>query len=194
MAIDWSTIEGYNESMSAEEKLTLIEKQETKPTSEQKDEKAETHHAATKKEETTSNPKLGDKTIPKSQFDAVSSELARVKKELRAKQSEDERKASELEETRAKEQEELKALRKEKELMGYKASFLGLGYDEQLATETADALSDNDMDAVFAAMKKQNDNLEKNLRAKILKETPTPPAGDNSNIDEDPFIAGFKKG
>ena len=78
---------------------------------------------------------------------------------------------------------ELEALRREKTLSNYKASYLSQGYDERLADEAATALADGDMDTVFALMKKHSMNTEKSLRAKILKEIPVPPAGENPSTD-----------
>ena len=78
---------------------------------------------------------------------------------------------------------ELETLRREKTLSSYKASYLSQGYDEALAEATATAMVDGDMDTVFANMKKHSDGMEKSLRAKILKETPTPPAGEDLEGD-----------
>jgi hypothetical protein len=44
-------------------------------------------------------------------------------------------------------------------------------------------MADGDMDTVFSLMKKQAANTEKALRAKILKEIPVPPAGENPGAD-----------
>ena len=74
---------------------------------------------------------------------------------------------------------ELETMRKEKTLNNYKANFMGLGYDAQMAEDIATAMAENDMDTVFALQRKQKMLDEKALRAKILKETPTPPAGDD---------------
>ena len=119
--------------------------------------------------------------ISKAQFDKVSKELAAAKRQLRAKMTNDEIE----EERRRQEQEdmklELETLRKEKTVSNHKASFLSQGYDEALADEAANAMADGDMETVFAVMRKHSVNAEKALRAKILKETPVPPAGDDPN-------------
>lgn len=197
MAIDWESIEGYSEDMSAEDKLALLDKQETNPattapTDAPKDAPPTNEQ---KPDPAPAASKAGEKTIAKSQFDKLASELAAAKKQLRAKMSEDEAKELDRQQEWEEKEQELTALRKEKTLSTYKASFLALGYDEQLASETADALTESDMDAVFANMKKHTANAEKALRAKILKETPVPPAGNNvEEKDKDPFIEAFKKG
>lgn len=78
---------------------------------------------------------------------------------------------------------ELEALRREKTLSNYKASYLSQGYDERTAEDAATALADGDMDTVFSLMKKQAITTEKALRAKILKEIPVPPAGETPSAD-----------
>lgn len=157
MAFDWSKLEGYREDMTVEEKLALLDNFEP-------------------------NPEPAKGFISKAQFDKVSGELAEMKKKLRAKMSEDEQKEADRLAKEQKMQEELETLRKDKSVSTYKASFLAQGYDEALATEAATAMADGDMESAFATMKKHSENAEKALRAKIMKETPVPPAG--TNLDE----------
>lgn len=170
MSIDWTTVEGYREDMTAEEKLTLLESHE--PTA-----PAEETAAEAKKEAAPAAPQKG--FVSKAQFDKVTSELAAAKKQLRSKMTEDEQREADRTASEMAMREELDTLRKEKMLSTYKAAYLGLGCDEKLADEAASAMADGDMDAVFSAMKKHLTSMEKELRAKILKETPVPPAGNN---------------
>lgn len=149
MAFDWTKVEGYKEDMSDAEKIALL-----------------------------ANFNMPEPGIPKATFDKVSSELAGVKKQLREKQTEEERKEAERLAAEEATKTELEALRKEKAISGYKASYLSQGYDEKLAEKAANAMYENDMTTVFAVMKEHNDNLEKAVRAKILKETPAPPPGE----------------
>lgn len=161
MSFDWTKVEGYREDMTSEEKLALLDSYEA---------------PEPPKEEP---PKPAGATVSKTQFDKVSSELAALKKQMRSRMSEDEQKEADRKASETAMREELDTLRKEKTLNSYKASFLGQGYDEAMALEAATAMAEGDSDGVFAIMKKQNALMEKNLRAKILKETPTPPAGDD---------------
>lgn len=181
--IDWSQIEGYREDMSAEEKLALFEGYEPNPTPAPIPNPAPT--PAPKNDPAPAPTPKNDLKgyIPKSQFDKVASELAAANKKLRAKMSEEEQR--ELDRVAAEEamKQELDTLRKEKTLSTYKASYLSQGYDEQLAEDTATAMVEGDMEAVFANMKKHAANMEKAMRAKILKETPVPPAGDDPDGD-----------
>lgn len=158
MAFDWSKLEGYREDMTAEEKVALMEGYQE-----------------------PEQPKVDvSKMIAKSQFDKVTSELADVKKQLRAKMTDEEqreetRKAAELE-MKA----ELEELRKEKKLATLKASYLAQGYNDELATRASVAMVEDDTAALFAVMATHSTLQEKALRASILKDTPTPPAGEGS--------------
>ena len=104
-------------------------------------------------------------------------ENADWKRKLREMQTDEERKAQDDAERWELLQQERDALLREKTITENKAQFLALGYDETLATETAQAMSEGDTTRVFAAQKKHMETQEKNLRATILRETPAPPAG-----------------
>lgn len=171
MAFDWSKVDGYREDMTAEEKLELLKEYEPP--------------APTPAEDDLKPDPLPTKgMVSKAQFDKVSSELASVKKQLRGKMSEEEQRELDRQAERENMENELKALRREKELAAHKASYLGLGYDEEMAEEAATALVDGENDIVFSIMKRHSVNAEKALRAKLLKETPTPPAGDDLNDEK----------
>ena len=108
------------------------------------------------------------------------SEAADYKKQLREKMSADELKAKEDAESREKLQNDYDALLRKVTLSENKAKLLGLGYDEKLATETAEAMADGDLDKVFANQKKHLDALEKKIREDVLKTTPKPEGGEGS--------------
>ena len=180
MAFDWTKVEGYKEEMTPEEKLALLDNYND-PEPAPKNDPAPTPTPDPKNDPTPA-PKGG--MVSKAQFDKVSSELAAVKKQLRGKMTEDEAKELERQQHQEEMETELNNLRREKALAGYKASYLSQGYDEQLAEEAATAMVDGDMDTVFAVMKKQSVNAEKAMRAKILKETPVPPASDDPNDEK----------
>ena len=180
MAFDWTKVEGYKEDMTPEEKLALLDNyNDPEPAPKNDPAPAPTPDP---KNDPAPAPKGG--MVSKAQFDKVSSELAAVKKQLRGKMTEDEAKELERQQHQEEMETELNTLRREKALAGYKASYLSQGYDEQLAEEAATAMVDGDMDTVFAVMKKQSVNAEKAMRAKILKETPVPPASDDPNDEK----------
>jgi len=190
MKIEWDKIEGYREDMTPEEKMALLESYEPEAPD------PETPPAPAKSEPKPAPvPKKGSETISKVQFDKVASELAAARKQLRARMSEEEINEAKRQDEHEAFKLELETMRRDKTLSTYKAQYLALGYDEALASETAEAMADGDMDAVFLNMKKQGSAFEKTLRADILKETPTPPAGDNPDPkDTDLFTETFLKG
>lgn len=105
----------------------------------------------------------------------ANSEAAELKKQLRAKMTDDE--ANKLErEARWKEMEEkVQQLELEKTESYYKARYLAMpGFDEKLAEATAKAMASGDMDTVFANQKKASDNHEKKLRADLVRQDPRP--------------------
>ena len=182
MSFDWTKIAGYREDMTADEKLALLDTQEedNQPPAEPEPEK----QAPTQPEpEQQPTIKPAPNMISKVQFDKVASELAKVKKELRARMSAEEQKEADRMANDEAMRLELEALRREKTLSNYKASYLSQGYDERTAEDAATALADGDMDTVFSLMKKQAITTEKALRAKILKEIPVPPAGETPSAD-----------
>ena len=104
-------------------------------------------------------------------------ESADRKRQLNEKQTDEERRAQEDAERWELLQQERDTLLREKIITENKAQFLALGYDETLAIETAQAMSEGNTAQVFAAQKKHQENQEKALRATLLREIPDPPAG-----------------
>ncbi len=49
-----------------------------------------------------------------------------------------------------------------------------MGYEEKLAEDTAEAMANGDTDKIFANQKKHLDNVEKKIKADVLKDTPKP--------------------
>ena len=151
MKIDTSKIEGYAD-MTAEEKLAALEAYELDTTG----------------------------LVKKDLLDKAASEAASYKKQLREKLSADEQANAEREEAFKSMQAELETLRTEKAIEANTKKWMGLGYDEKLATETAKAMVSGDTEKVFANHAKFIADKEKNLRAQLLKDTPAPPPGTGS--------------
>ena len=149
--IDITKIEGY-ENMTAEEKLKALEEYEVPE---------------------------ADYTgyVKKDVFDKTASELAAKKKELNEKLSEDEKTRNEEQEKLTDLQTKYEALLKESEVSKFKAKLIGLGYEEKLAEETAQAMADGDTAKVFDNQKKHLDSVEKKIKADVLKSTPSPKEG-----------------
>lgn len=115
--------------------------------------------------------------VSKATFDKKASEAAHLSQQLKARMSEDELAKAKAAEDMAVVMQELEVLRTEKVVNENTTKFLGLGYDEKLAKETASALHKGEMDIVFKNHAKFIESREKALRAEILKETPSPAAG-----------------
>lgn len=151
--IDTSKIEGY-ESMSADDKLKALEEFEY-----------EDNAAELKKQKELLSKANGEAADWKKKYNTLSKNGDSEKKDLEEKFNQ---MATEFEE-----------LKKEKKLSEYVASLVSQGFEKDNAEEAAQALVDGDMTKYFECSKKHNENLEKNLKAKLLKDTPRPPAGDS---------------
>ena len=154
MKINTANIKGY-ENMTLEEKLKALEGLELEPD----------YSGYVKKEV----------------FDKTASELADSKKQLREKMSADEIKAKEDAEKQEKLQSDYDALLRKVNLSENKAKLLALGYEDKLATETAEAMIDGNLDKVFANQKKHLESVEKKIREDVLHSTPKPEGGNSSN-------------
>ena len=108
------------------------------------------------------------------------SEAADYKKQLRDKMSEEERRAKEEVEKMADLQAKYDALLKESAISKNKARLLALGYEDKLASETAEAIANGDMDKVFENQKKHIDAVDKKAREESLAKTPRPTGGNGS--------------
>ena len=155
MKINTANIQGYNE-MTLEEKLKALESFEV----------ADPDYSGYVKKEV---------------FDKTASELTDYKKQLREKMSADEIKAKEDAEKQEKLQSDYDALLRKVALSENKAKLLGLGYEDKLATETAEAMIDGNLDKVFANQKKHLESVEKKIREDVLHNTPKPEGGSSSN-------------
>lgn len=130
-----------------------------------------------------------DGFVPKSMLEKANSEAADFKKKWKAAASEQEQKAIEETERQAQTEQELKDLRRSVKVSDYEKQHLALKYDEKDAREIAEALYDGDMDTVFRIQKKHEENLQKSIKADLMKQMPVPPAGNQQNIDYSKQIA-----
>ena len=112
--------------------------------------------------------------IKKDTFDKTASELAQVKKDLKARMTEEEVKAQAAAEELEKYKTEAEALRKEKNIANNKAQFISAGFDEALAQETAEALENGDFATVFKNQKTVIENVKKVAKGEAMAQTPTP--------------------
>ena len=110
------------------------------------------------------------------------SEAADYKRQLKEKMTDDEIKAKEDAEKWAQVEKERDELLREKNVSINKAKLLGLGYDEKLADETAEAMVNGELDKVFANQKAHLESVEKKIKSEILKGTPKPNGGNGGEV------------
>jgi len=108
-------------------------------------------------------------------------EAAENKRKLHEKQSEEERAKTEREEAMTALREEVESLKRDKLLAENKSQLLALGYDDSLATETATAMADGDTAKIFTNQKKFIEKQRSLIKAELMKNTPTPPAGSDTD-------------
>ncbi len=130
-----------------------------------------------------------DGFVPKTLLEKANSEAADYKKKWKAAASEQEQKQIEDAEKQAQIEEELKTLRRASKVSEYEKQHLALKYEEKDAKEIAEALYDGDMETVFRLQKKHEEALQKAIKADLLKDMPTPPAGNQTTIDYSKQIA-----
>lgn len=121
--------------------------------------------------------------ISKKRFDEVASEVAEWKRKHNALLSEEEQKKQEREEELALLRKEVEESRKDKLLTEYKAQFISMGYDEELAEETARASIDGDTNKVFSNHKKFLEMHDKALETRLLAQTPRPDSTGAKNTE-----------
>lgn len=119
--------------------------------------------------------------VKKSVFDAKASEAAELSKKLKGKMSEDELAQAERERIQAESDakynaldEKYNALLRKSTISEYTAKYVASGMDAALAEDTAKALADGDMAKVFENQAKHQENLEKKIKADLMKSTPRP--------------------
>ena len=130
-----------------------------------------------------------DGFVPKSLLEKANSEAADYKKKWKAASSEQEQKQIEEAERQAHMEEELKTLRRTSNVSEYEKQYLALRYEEKDAKEVAEALYDGDTDTLFRLQKKHDEELRKEIKAELMKDMPTPPAGNQTIIDYSKQIA-----
>lgn len=156
--IDTSKIPNYA-TMTAEQKVAALEAYEGEVTG-SKDETEQLRKAVTK----------------------ANAEAAEFKRQLRAKQTDDEAAKAEQAAREKELQEKYDALLKQNTIERYAARYRKMGYDDKLAEATAKALADNDLDTVFANGEAFKTSMEQSIRAEVTKSTPKPQNGGSGTV------------
>lgn len=164
--IDTSKIEGYAE-MSAEDKVKALEAY------------------------VISDPDYSG-YVKKDTFDKTASELAKVKKDLQARMTEEEKAKAEAEAELQKYKEQAESLQREKNIAENKAKFISLGYDDALAQETAEALEKGDYSTVFKNQQTVIENVKKIAKGEANASV-TPPNGKAGEGDKTITKEQFEK-
>jgi hypothetical protein len=113
----------------------------------------------------------------KAALSKASSDAAEWKRQLREKQTADEREKAERAEQEQAMREELETLRKEKRVSDYTARCVALNMDAELAAQTANALADGNMDSVFDCLKAFVEATKTRLNNEALNRQPGLSAG-----------------
>ena len=113
----------------------------------------------------------------KAALSKANSEAAEYKRQLREKQSASEREAAERAEQEKAMRDELETLRKEKAVTDYTNKALEVGFDAEIAAQTANAMADGNMDAVFDALKAFVEATKTRLENEALNRQPALSAG-----------------
>lgn len=127
-----------------------------------------------------STPALADESEInklKKRLSEVNSESAGYKKRLRELQGKERADAEEQKERMEKLQNENTELKRSIAISEKTASLLGQGYDKDLASSTATAMVDGDMDTVIKNMASYTEAMKKEVTSGMLRNTPRPPAG-----------------
>lgn len=114
--------------------------------------------------------------VKKDVFDKTASELAQTKKDLKARMTEEEKQKAEAEAELKRYKEQAETLQREKNIADNKAKFISIGYDDALATETAEALEKGDYATLFKNHQTVIENVKKIAKGEAMAST-TPPAG-----------------
>lgn len=123
------------------------------------------------------------------------SEAADWKRQYRDTLSEAERAKAEREEEDKKLHEELAMYRKKETVMNYKDKYRSKGYSDELATSSAQAMADGDMETVLNNMMAFIDEREKAINASALNQQPSLTPGNTPSAQsiEDKQIADLRK-
>lgn len=131
----------------------------------------------------------------KTALSKANGEAAEYKRQLRAKQTDDEVRAAEEAAARTEMEKELEKLRTEKAISAHKASYLSLGYDEETAEASARALHSGDYDTLFSNQKNFVEAQKKAAMTAAIDSQPGLSTGNPIGKQEigDPFMAQVRK-
>lgn len=133
------------------------------------------------------------KFVEKSVFDRKASEAAELSKQLKAKMTDDEAKKAEDEKALADLKNELESLRKDKTISDFTAKYIALGYDNDLAVDTAKAMADGDMEKVFKNGETHKAAMEKKIKEDLMNNNPKPDGAGGKQKETDAAVEKAKQ-
>ena len=134
-----------------------------------------------------------EKNKIKASFDKTASDVAELKRQLRAKQTVDEQALADQKEAEEKQAEYIKSLERKVAMNEAVQRYVSLGMDATLATDTATAELDGDRDKVTANFKKYQDAVIEAKQAEWLKSRPQMQSGGEHKSDDDLVKDAFMK-
>lgn len=123
----------------------------------------------------------GDFTNLKNNISKLTSECKEWKTKYQSTLDAGELAKQQAEEERANMLNELNLLKRDKNIADLKSQFLGIGYSEELASDTAIATLDGDTAKVLANQKKFADELVANTKKDLIKDNPKPQGTSNTS-------------
>lgn len=123
----------------------------------------------------------GDFTNLKNNISKLTSECKEWKTKYQSTLDAGELAKQQAEEDRKTMLEELNALKRDKNIADLKSQFLGIGYSEELASDTAIATLDGDTAKVLVNQKKFADELVANTKKDLIKDNPKPQGTSNTS-------------
>ena len=121
----------------------------------------------------------------KIQLSRANSEAAEYKKQLRAKQTDDEAAAAETKAAIEKLMAENAELKKSMDIATKTAKLTAQGFSEELAKATATAMLDGDFDTVLTNQAKYLEEQRQAIKKDLMNGTPKPAVGSSSDVSID---------
>lgn len=123
-----------------------------------------------------------------SEIAAKKKKIEELEAELASKRTADEQAEAERKAAEQAREESFKKVQRENFVLKNAAKYISLGYSEENATKTAEALADGDLETVFSMQKEYSDNLKTRLQEELLKGV-TPPQGKQTGTNKDDLDA-----
>lgn len=155
MKIDTTAIENYD-TMTPEEKVAALESWE---------------------DTTTEEKWKGLVTKANAEAKKYKDAMRTAEEKLKGQMTEDERAKQELEDHYKAIEDENARLKRDMTVSQKTAFYLNLGFDGELAKETAEAFVDGDFDTVEKNQLKAHEEFERAIRADVVRQTPHPQNG-----------------